>query len=71
MNGGGLSVRAAALEAPDRLALIADGRAYTFAELAASASRVAAGLRARLAEQPGFTSGPANCSRSSSVRACR
>jgi O-succinylbenzoic acid--CoA ligase len=58
MNGGELSVRAAALEAPDRLALIAGDRLYTFAELAASASGVAAWLRARLAEHPGFTSGP-------------
>jgi O-succinylbenzoic acid--CoA ligase len=58
MNGGGLSVQAAALEAPDRLALIAADRAYTFAELAASASGVAAWLNARLAEQPGSPSRP-------------
>jgi non-ribosomal peptide synthetase component F len=58
MNGGELSVRAAALEAPDRLALIAEDRAYTFAELAVSASGVAAWLRARLAEQPGSEGGP-------------
>ena len=58
LSGGGLSVRAAALEAPDGLALIADDRAHTFAELAASATRVAAGLRAHLAEHPGSTSGP-------------
>lgn len=58
MNGGELSVRAAALEAPDRLALIAGDRAYTFAELAASATGVAVWLKARLAEQPGPASGP-------------
>ncbi len=58
MNGGGLSVRAAALEVPDRLALIAEDRAYTFAELAATASGIAAWLWARLAEQPGSASRP-------------
>ncbi len=58
MNGGELSVWDEALEAPDRIELIAGDRAYTFAELAASATDVAAWLRARLAEQPGPASGP-------------
>ncbi|MEJ2339276.1 MAG: AMP-binding protein [Gemmatimonadales bacterium] len=58
MTGGELSVRAAAAEAPDRLALIADDHAYTFAELAASASRVARWLRARFPGGRTSTSGP-------------
>lgn len=58
MTGGELSVRAAALEAPDRLALIAGDRAYTFAELAASASQVAASLKSRLAAETGSVKSP-------------
>lgn len=49
MNGVELSVQSAAREAPDRLALIADDRTYTYAQLAESARRVAEDLQARRA----------------------
>lgn len=58
MSGGELSVRAAAREAPDRPALIAGDRTYSFAELAAATSNVLAWLRTRLAAQPGSANAP-------------
>ena len=53
MSSGRLSVLAAAREAPDRLALIAKGRPYTFEELGLAVRSAAGWLTGRLEQEGG------------------
>lgn len=57
-SDGRLSVLAAAAEVPDRIALIAEDRAYSYSALAGLVGRTASRLRERLDDSPARPGGP-------------